>query len=255
MTFIGVDLAWGERNWTGLCLAQDDRVVESQLVRSDEQILEWLRPRTRGPCVVGIDAPLILRNATGGRPCERALNRCFGPFEAGCYYSNTTRVRPRAARLAETLGLDTDPVFTPRSPVRRAVEVYPHAALVSLFGLPRSLKYKGRRGRTVESRHEAFRELVRRVKSLARRVPRLDVTAAPRWAKLERTVTTDPKGASLDRGEDELDAFVCAYVAAHLWAHGPARNRIVGDTDTGYVVTPVTPELAACLDRPGESDP
>jgi len=248
MKFIGVDLAWGRHNWTGLCLAQDGAVAESCLARSDQEILDWLRPRVGGPCLVGIDAPLILRNRTGSRPCEKTLNRCFRSFEAGCYPANTTRVPRRAAQLVAQLGLDPDPVFAPRSRVRRAVEVFPHAALVALFGLPKTLKYKAKRGRTAGSRQAEFCKLVRLLKSLARREPRLDVTTAPRWAELERTVTTDPKGARLDRGEDELDAFVCAYITAHLWTHGSARNRIVGDTDTGYIVTPVTPELADCLD-------
>ena len=249
MKFIGVDLAWGERNLTGLCLAQEGAVVESCLARSDQEILDWLRPRVDGPCLVGIDAPLILRNRTGSRPCEKALNRCFRRFEAGCYPCNTTRVPRRAARLVADLGLDPDPVFAPRSTVRRAVEVFPHAALVALFGLPKTLKYKAKRGRTVDSRHDAFRKLLGLLKTLARRDPRLDVTTAPRWKELEGTVTTESSGASLDRSEDELDAFVCAYIAAHLLAHGSARNRIVGDTEAGYIVTPVTPELAACLDR------
>ncbi len=249
MKFIGVDLAWGRHNWTGLCLAEDGRVMESHLARSDQDILDWLRPRIGGPCLVGIDAPLILRNRTGSRPCEKTLNRCFRRFEAGCYPANTTRVPLRAARLVAELGLDPDPVFRPRSRVRRAVEVFPHVAHVALFGLPKTLKYKAKRGRPVDQRHREFRKLLGLLKTLARRDPRLDVTTAPRWAALERAVTTESSGASLDRGEDELDTYVCAYIAAHLWAHGSARNRIVGDTDTGYIVTPVTPELAACLDR------
>jgi predicted RNase H-like nuclease len=75
------------------------------------------------------------------------------------------------------------------------------------------------------------------------------VRARPRWKALAPAVATEGSGAALDRAEDELDAHLCAYVAAHLWAHGHARNRIVGDTETGYIVVPVTEELADCLDR------
>ena len=84
--------------------------------------------------------------------------------------------------------------------------------------------------------------------SLARAEPAVDVTSAPRWPELVEAATTAAVGSALDRVEDELDAFVCAYVAAHLWEHGTRRNRIVGDTASGYIATPVTPELAACLD-------
>lgn len=249
MNFIGVDLAWGHRNWTGLCLVQDGVVADSGVARTDGDILDWLRPRTRGPCVVGIDAPLILENPRGSRPCEKALNRCFGRFDAHCYPSNTTRLPRRAAGLVAELGLDPDPHFKPGSAVRRAVEVFPHSALVALFGLPKTLKYKARSGRPLRLRRAEFRRLLHLLKSLARHDPGLEVTAGPRWVPLERAVITERVRARLERAEDELDAHLCAYIGAHLWRHGVARNRIVGDLATGYIVTPVTRELAACLDR------
>jgi predicted RNase H-like nuclease len=49
--------------------------------------------------------------------------------------------------------------------------------------------------------------------------------------------------------EDELDAYVCAYLALHYWTHGLDRNRVVGDLDTGYIVTPAMARQRACLDR------
>ncbi|HWB72587.1 MAG TPA: DUF429 domain-containing protein [Egibacteraceae bacterium] len=252
MRFVGVDLAWGRRNPTGLCAVEDGAVVESSLARDDDEILAWLRPHVGDGCVVAVDAPLVVRNATGSRPCEKALNRCFGRFHAGCYPSNTTRVPPRAERLAAALDLPVDPFFAAGSQVRRAIEVYPHAALVALFALDRTLKYKARRGRTVECRHGEFARLLGLLESLATADPPLDVRRAPRWHQLAATVTAERVAARLDRAEDELDAYLCAYVALHRWAHGQARSRVVGDTASGYIVTPVTPELARCLD---DADP
>jgi predicted RNase H-like nuclease len=49
--------------------------------------------------------------------------------------------------------------------------------------------------------------------------------------------------------EDELDAFVCAYVAAYYWTHGTRRCRVVGDLESGYIVTPVSERQARCLDE------
>jgi hypothetical protein len=51
------------------------------------------------------------------------------------------------------------------------------------------------------------------------------------------------------RLEDEIDAYVCAYTALYYWTHGTSRCRIAGDTDSGYILTPVTQSQAACLDR------
>lgn len=258
MRFLGVDLAWGTRNPSGLCAVEGDskggRVVDSALRRTDSELLDWLWPRTRGPCVVAFDAPLVVTNRSGARDCEREISRCFGRFDAGCHPSNLTRMPdPRAARLADRLGLDTDPVFPPGDgSVRRAVEVYPHAALVALFGLDRTLKYKAKRGRSVASRHAEFRRLAGLLATLAEGAPGLDVRAAPRWAELVATATTSAVGAELDRAEDEIDAFVCGYAALLLWTHGTGRSRIVGSARDGYIVTPVTPELARHLDAAGQ---
>jgi len=44
---------------------------------------------------------------------------------------------------------------------------------------------------------------------------------------------------------DQLDAVLCAYLAAHWWFWGRARNDVLGDSKTGYVIVPQrhTPEL------------
>jgi predicted RNase H-like nuclease len=67
------------------------------------------------------------------------------------------------------------------------------------------------------------------------------VAASPRWRDLRLAVAESATGAALDRAEDEIDAYVCAYVAEYYWTHGTARCRVVGDLESGYIVTPVTP--------------
>ena len=149
MNVVGIDLAWGERAATGLAVL-DERgaLVHLSRATTDDQIVEALRGHLTDECLVGIDAPLLVTNATGNRPCEAALNRDFARFDAGTHPSNTGKpefgVQPRGARVAARLGLALDP-----SPPtgRRAVEVYPHAALVALFRLGRTLKYKQRSNR------------------------------------------------------------------------------------------------------------
>lgn len=152
MYFAGVDLAWAGRNPSGVAVVDSDGdLVSVGAARDDDEILAALRPYVRGDCVVAFDAPLVVNNPTGQRPAETALNRDFRRFEAGTHPCNTGKPEfangPRGGRLAAALGLDLDP----RSPVgRRAVEVYPHAATVALFGLERTLKYKAKPGRSVD---------------------------------------------------------------------------------------------------------
>ena len=239
-----------------MCAVENSRVLDSARLHTDEDIIDWLKPHVTGPCVMAIDAPLIVRNPTGRRECERAISRCFGRHHAGAHSSNlglsSFRGGVRAERVARALGLDVDPEFPPRMAVRRAIEVYPHPALVALFGLERIVTYKAKRGRGTDLRRAAFLSLIRYMESLRYGDPTLDVTTAPRWSALRSGIAEASSGAALDRVEDELDAFLCAYIAVYYWTHG--TSRIVGDVQSGYIVTPVTTELAQCLDA-GTSAP
>src|SRR5688500_6423161 len=195
MRFVGIDLAWGGRNPTGLCAVADGELVDVALRRTDDEILAWLAPHVDAPCVVGVDAPVILRNLLGARPCEREITRCLGRHHAGAYPSNLTRVPARAQALADALDLSTDPGFAPGAEVRRMVEVYPHAAMVALAGLERTWKYKAAKGRMPVQRHGAFASLAAFVEGLSAADPSLLVRTHPGWAPLVADATSATSGA------------------------------------------------------------
>jgi predicted RNase H-like nuclease len=215
-------------------------------------VLGWLTPYADDDVVVAFDAPLVVRNVEGRRTCERMISRCFGARHAGAHSSNLSlaafRDGVRAERLANELELNVNPYFGPRPPIRRSIEVYPHPAIVALFDLPSTLQYKAKRGRTKESRSRALLALMGHLESLADADPPLDVASAPRWKHLLRVAGSPSTGAELERAEDEFDAYVCAYIGAYYYRHGSSRCRVVGDTTSGYIVTPVTLQQAACLD-------
>jgi predicted RNase H-like nuclease len=251
--FVGVDLAWTARGGTGLCAVEANAVRASARVGTDEELLGWLEPFVQDEAVVAIDAPLIVRNLVGRRRAEQLISRCFGAYHASAHSANlglpSFRNGVRGEWLAAALGLEVDPAFPPGMPVRRAVEVYPHTAIVALFGLASTLKYKAKPGRTLQSRSAALGELLEHLESLATADPPLDVRSSPRWLALRATVAAPTSGSELARAEDEIDAYVCAYTGLYYWTHGTARCRIAGDVTEGYILTPVTPALAACLDR------
>jgi len=237
---IGIDLAWGERQPTGLAvLDEEGALVHVSSVRTDEEIAERLAAYVEGPCLVAIDAPLVVRNVTGSRPAEKALTKDFRRFEAGCHPSNLAKPEfrdgPRGARVCKRLGLDMDP----RSGrARRAIEVYPHPATVVLFGLERTLKYKDKRGRDVELLRSELLTLMTHVES----VVRTDET----WAALRRAVETATRKSQLRVVEDQVDAVVCAYVGRFADLH-PDRTTVYGDLAEGYIVTPALPDDSAAI--------
>ncbi|MFZ5869767.1 MAG: DUF429 domain-containing protein [Actinomycetota bacterium] len=244
MLLLGVDLAWGTRARTGLAAVDEaGGLVELTTLRTDDEILGWLRPRMEEGCLVAFDAPLIVRNDTGMRDCERLVGRYFGRFGIGCHAAN--RSMPvfadggRAARLARELSLDVAPASTAR---RRAIEVYPHPAIVQLFELDSALRYKQKPGRDLELlRHELVR-LLDHLESLEAADPPLALRRHPAWGQVRRSVAAARRKTQLRAVEDAVDAVVCAYVAllAHL---RPDRVRVLGGTD-GYLVVPADPERA-----------
>ena len=179
-------------------------------------------PYVEGDCLVAIDAPLIVTNATGNRPAEAALNKDFARFDAGAHPSNTGkpefREQPRGARIAARLGLDMNP-RSGRS--RRAIEVYPHPATVALFRLGRTLKYKNKPGRDLEQLRSELIVLVGLLEGLAtadppllrRRPPGRPAARLPPWQALRSAVETAGRKSELRVVEDQVDAVVCAYVA------------------------------------------
>ncbi|HET7534321.1 MAG TPA: DUF429 domain-containing protein [Nocardioidaceae bacterium] len=243
MHFVGVDLAWGQERPSGLAvLDAAGQLLHVSSQGSDEAIAAALSPYVEGECLVAIDAPLVVRNATGNRPCEAALNRDFAGFDAGAHPSNTSRRElatvPRGARLADALGLDMDPRSASR---RRAIEVYPHPATIALFRLGRTLKYKHKAGRPLSQLRSELLRLVRLLEGLADSpVPlRLDEHAA--WKALVVEIESASRKSDLRRAEDQVDAVVCAYVA--MFAERlPAMTSTYGDFENGYIVTPALPE-------------
>jgi predicted RNase H-like nuclease len=181
MHFVGLDLAWGEVQPTGIAvLDAAGRLVHVAAALDDAAIQAELGRFVEGDCLVAIDAPLVVTNSTGQRRCEAALNRDFGAFHAGAHSSNTANPvfagTPRGARLAEILGLDIDPESLKP---RRAIEVYPHPATVALFGLGRTLKYKGKPGRSVDRMRSELLRLMGFVEDRAQGDVRMRVAEHP----------------------------------------------------------------------------
>ena len=253
MHFVGLDLAWGEKNSTGVAaIDSDGRLLHVGAAHDDASIEAAVSPYVSGDCLVAIDAPLIVKNLTGQRPCEAALNHDFHRFDAGArpaYAEKPEFNDPRGARIATALTLDMDPLSS--SP-RRAIEVYPHPATIVLFGLEKTLKYK--RG-PFEVRQNELLQLMTLIEGLDKATPRLRVNHNVSWVELRKRIAAATRPAQLDRDEDPVDAVLCAYVALY-WYHRPEDVTLYGDFATGYVITPtLPPDLAPAPRRRASPQP
>lgn len=241
MFFIGIDLAWSDRNKSGLALIQGDELgahlVSSELVGKDEEVVRRIVELAGDEALlVAIDAPLIVPNRSGRRRAEELVGMLFGQYDAGAHPANRTRLKQACGRvrgedLVKLLG-EVDILHEPRLKMfertRKCFEVYPHPAMVAIFHLPQILKYKARPQRSYEERYEAFR----RYQRLLRKLPDLKLPKAILARKVEGL-----KGEALKEYEDLLDATFCAYIAYYCWKD-PQRCAVLGNLREGYILTP-----------------
>jgi predicted RNase H-like nuclease len=240
MRFIGVDLAWGERNPSGLAvLDQGGEVVAEDLATSDADVAAFVSAHDAGGAVLGLDAPLVVRNPSGRRACEDELQRRYGRVGAGPYPSSLSLLggRVRAMELVERLPMPYQTV--PRDPCRGhgwwAVEVFPHPALVELGALERALCYK--KG-LVAGRVAGLRALHRVLAGLEAATPPLRLSPHGRLQD-ELGRLDSLRGRARKGFEDLADAHVCAYVALWWWWHGRTGTLVAGDDEHGAILVPL----------------
>lgn len=263
MRYIGIDLAWGSKNTTAAVVLDGDPAVGGTLIASadslltDDEILTFVQDNDiGGGLLVAIDAPTIVPNETGRRPCEAILSRCMAKAQAGPHPSNRTLLSGpdgtvRGERIAAALaaqGLPQTPYLDSLpsdKPPRAAFEVFPHPAHVALFDLEKTLKYKAKPKRTSETRHAEYRRYADFLLALDHSDPPL---LLPEEGDFQVGRATEPlRPAALKCYEDALDALTCAYIALYFHRWQTEKCAILGDLETGFIVTPVNETMRACF--------
>ena len=244
-SFIGIDLAWSERNPSGAAVIRDGRLFAhtGSLGRTSE-IVDFVGEHVsrRQGSIVAVDAPLRVPNETGSRVCDQTLSRDWRRFHAGAYPASrqllardgVVRGEALTAALTERFKFIETDVIPQQTKARLVCEVYPHPALISLFGLERILKYKRGRGRTYEERWQEFE----RYRSLLRGLRKANPPLRGTKQFLKGTDVVGLRGAALQAYEDSLDALTCAYIASYLWRHGPGAVKRYGTLEEGHILVP-----------------
>ena len=230
---VGVDLAWGEKKHDGVCFLEWHRkrgaVAGFAYPQGDRELLAAIRRKlgTQRSVFVTVDAPIVCPNRTGTRPVDRLTHRMFHREHAACHPANLTKC-PRPSRIAKLLQKEGFRVGWKSAAGKKTVaEVYPHPAMVRMFGIPRIVKYK--KGSVVERRKE-FRRLQRLLRGcLKKKFPTLVIDAetksllAQRWSKPV---------------EDRTDALFCALIGLWHWMHRGRKSEVIGDRRTGFILLP-----------------
>ncbi len=255
MKFIGLDLAWSSSNTTGGAIIEYKGEGKGKLVSwqeklgSNDEILQFVNEAAPAstPALIAIDAPLAVPNSIGARDCDLELSRVFRKYEAGTHPANRTnlgrygqpfgdiRGETLAQRLVEELNFRHDPHLIPQQDVRQFFECYPHPAMIVIFGLEKTLKYKRKLRNQENDRHAAYARLQSLLGSLVG-TPHFPCLEIP--PELLQQATQNLKGANLKHYEDLLDGIMCAYIAFYHWWWGAEKTQIFGSVASGHIVTP-----------------
>ena len=241
--FLGIDFGWEGKpsglavlEWTGVSL----HLLDLRRLADMPEILTWVDAMAGSDAVAGVDAPLVIPNASGMRTADKLAHSKFGKYHAGCYPASQERsFWQRTTGLSEALrqrGFQHGDGMHPRGPGRFQIEVHPHAATVQLNVLDRIVKYK--RGNLASRRAGLDRLRSLLLDRFPRLTPSLPIPDLP---------PIPESGPALKALEDQLDAITCAYVAAHWWFWGRERNEVLGNADEGYIVVPKRQPAALSL--------
>jgi len=241
MFFIGIDLAWSDRNKTGVAVLKANktraRFYSGKLLLSDKEILDHIEETVGdSEAFIAIDAPLIVPNSDGMRIPEKMVLKLFRKHGVGVHPANRKRLSKWNNKLRgeeimknlEKLGFEHSPFIKAFEKKRKFFEVFPHPAMIVLFNLKHILKYKARKGRTRSARNKEFRKYQLKLKSLKN----LFLPKSVLEVDVEELSLKELKGY-----EDVLDAIFCAYIAYYYWSN-PEKCVVLGDMEKGYILTP-----------------
>lgn len=238
--YLGLDLGWTPRDSSGGVVLEPGEngtltVLAADSLRAHEDVLRWVsRHRQRALTTVAFNAPVVVENMNGSRPCDRMLLEHFARYRIDEYANNTISAsHPRTmAKALQRMGFDVDP----NAETDRLVETHGAAAQVMLLGVERPVRLKtGPMG----SRKDAvarMRDLVVERLMSSEAVLRLQVT--PPLEQLLDAHLPDLNGSRLGEVEERLEALLSAYVAAWLGQLGAETCAFLGDLDSGYILLP-----------------
>ncbi|WP_181705310.1 DUF429 domain-containing protein [Chthonobacter rhizosphaerae] len=194
------------------------------------------------PVLVALDQPTVVPNATGSRPVDKIAATLVSWIGGGVQPANRSKLgmfddEAPVWQFLEALGAIQHPEEArTASSGRYLIEVFPALALTGLdssfFGRLAGPRYNPERRKTFQQDH--WRRVLVAVSAEARR---LGCEAVADWLPvLDVEPVRKPH-------QDLTDAVICLLIGIR-WRLEPRESSIViGCTDRGYMVAPVTPPI------------
>lgn len=254
--FIGFDSAWTDnrRNPGAICalIVDDDQpsVFHPPSLVTFDQAAEFVLRTTSG-CdyvLIAIDQPTVVPNEHGMRPVERLAASLISKLKGGVQPARRSGLGASMFgdgapiwRFLGRIGATQDPMAARGAAAGIFVmEVFPALALPAIIP---AIWERGH-GAKYNPKARLFRPsdwplVCLGVAAHASAIGRLEIV---RFAESLATVAAPKKG-----DQDRLDALICLLIGLG-WRHLPTEEGLfLGDLDSGYIVTPVSPDTRASL--------
>jgi predicted RNase H-like nuclease len=137
--FLGVNLAWGEGSAEKRAVDETGRVLAAGWTCGIAETLAWVEGTAGHDALLFVDAPLVVTNAGGQRPCEKQTGQRYGRWQVS---ANTTNRGSRwlggvtlRSELEALDGRYSDGRAGPPTSGRVVSECYPYTTLVGVAEL------------------------------------------------------------------------------------------------------------------------
>ena len=261
--FVGFDSAWAGNAPGGIASATfspdglvDVRLPEPAGFDDAARIVEALAS-AHDYVLVAIDQPTVVPNQTGSRPVDRVAASLVSRLRGGVQPANQGKTRsgrtiqskvrmfgpeaPIWQFLRQIDAVQNPPESRSAATGRHIVEVFPALALPALE--PEILKRKrAARYNPANSRRFSLPDWRLVALAASRHAAALHLDDLAEWA---RDLAELPRPTKTH--QDYLDSAICLIVALQ-WRRAPRDQlTVIGDAQSGYMVSPVTPATRAIL--------
>lgn len=256
--FIGFASAWGDKKPGSIVWASfsDRNLIKCGLPKPtffDDAINVYNELRAcHDFLLVGIDQPTIVENYSGMRPVENAVSPLIGKLGSGVQPANLKKSKlfgPSAPIRQFLTNIDAiqDPM-TARVSKEGAylIEVYAVLALTALE--PEIMKRnEAARYNPEKSKNFCLEDWRLVTRAVERHTDEFNLPALANWARSAANINSPQK-----HEQRKLNAVICLIVALQ-WRRALRESvAMIGDLDSGYMITPVSTSTKAILKNSAE---
>lgn len=249
--YAGIDLAWKIGNPFFVSLIEERKKGEGRILEVERKyhndVVEYLEEMYENgkydSLLVSIDAPLIVKNRTGIRECEKELAKEYRRFKASPHPTNLKKKYIRdlvelfmPIFIKRGYSITSDIQLIKKSIKKLLIEIYPHPAMIEIFALKERLKYK--KG-NLEQREKGLKKLIKYLMGLKSKLPQLN--GVNEVTKGFLTSISSNSYTKMKKVEDCLDAIFCGYISFYIgfWLNkGEKKWKVFGNDTDGFIIVP-----------------